>query len=139
YLFVFPHFGWRVMFFIGGLPALLALYIRYGVKESEVWERTRHDNWSDLGRTILSNWRTFLYIFVLITAMIFVSHGTQDLYPTFLKVEKGISQQWVSYIAIIYNVGAIIGGIVIGRYSDLRGRRRAMITALVLAIVVIPF
>src|SRR5438067_1348254 len=72
YLFVFPHFGWRVMFFLGGLPALLALYIRYGVRESEVWERTKHDNWSDLGRAIVSNWKTFLYIFVLITAMIFV-------------------------------------------------------------------
>jgi SHS family lactate transporter-like MFS transporter len=138
YLFVFPHLGWRAMFFIGGLPALLAIYVRYGVKESEVWERTRHDNWSNLGRAILSNWKTFLYIFLLITAMGFVSHGTQDLYPTFLKLGRGLSQQMVSYVAIIYNVGAIIGGIVMGRYSDKMGRRRAMVTALVFAIVIIP-
>jgi SHS family lactate transporter-like MFS transporter len=138
YLFVFPHLGWRPMFFIGGLPALLAIYVRYGVKESEVWERTRHENWSNLGTAILSHWKTFLYIFVMMTMMNFVSHGTQDLYPTFLKIERGLSQQMVSYIAIVYNVGAIIGGIVMGRYSDQVGRRKAMVTALVFAIIVIP-
>jgi SHS family lactate transporter-like MFS transporter len=138
YFFVFPHWGWRPMFFIGGIPALLAIYIRYGVKESEVWEKTKHDNWSNLGRAILSNWKTFLYLFVLMTAMSFVSHGTQDLYPTFLQVGHGLSPQMVSYGAIIANIGAIIGGLVIGQYSDRIGRRRAMITALLLAVVMIP-
>ena len=138
YLFVFPHLGWRPMFYIGGLPALLAVYVRSHVKESEVWERTKHDNWSNLGRGILSHWKIFLYIFVLMTAMNFVSHSTQDLYPTFLKIERNISQEMVSYVAIVYNVGAILGGIVMGRYSDRVGRRRAMITALILAIVMIP-
>jgi SHS family lactate transporter-like MFS transporter len=138
YLFVFPHLGWRPMFFIGGLPALVAIYVRSRVKESEVWQRTRQDNWSNLGAAIVANWKTFLYIFVMMTMMNLVSHGTQDLYPTFLKVERGISQHTVSYTAIIYNVGAILGGIVMGRYSDSVGRRRAMVTALVLAVVVIP-
>ncbi len=138
YLFVFPRVGWRPMFFIGGIPALVAIYVRSHVKESEVWERTKAQNWAHLGRAILANWKTFLYIFLLMTLMNLVSHGTQDLYPTFLKVERGLSQQTVSYTAIFYNIGAIIGGIVMGRYSDRVGRRRAMVTALTLAIVMIP-
>src|SRR6266542_1724828 len=60
YFFVFPRWGWRPMFFIGGLPALLAIFVRLRVKESEVWERTRHENWSQLGRGIASHWRLFI-------------------------------------------------------------------------------
>ena len=85
-----------------------------------------------------ANWKTFLYMFAMMTAMSFVSHGTQDLYPTFLRVGRGLSVEMTSYAAIVYNIGAIIGGLVMGRYSDRVGRRRSMITALILAIVVIP-
>jgi MFS transporter, SHS family, lactate transporter len=138
YLFVFPHWGWRPMFFLGGLPALLAVYVRLGVAESEVWQRTKSADWSHLGRAIVSNWKIFLYLFVLMTMMNFVSHGTQDLYPTFLKEQRGFDEHGVSYVAMIYNVGAIIGGLVMGHYSDRVGRRRSMITSLLLAIVVIP-
>jgi MFS transporter, SHS family, lactate transporter len=138
YLFVFPHWGWRPMFFIGGVPALLAVYVRLGVKESEVWERSKSESWSHLGRAIVSHWKVFLYIFAMMTMMNFVSHGTQDMYPTFLKVQRGFGDRAVSYIAIVYNVGAILGGLVIGRYSDRVGRRRAMVTALLLAMVAIP-
>jgi SHS family lactate transporter-like MFS transporter len=138
YLFVFPHWGWRPMFFIGGLPALLAVYVRLGVKESEVWERTKHANWGNLGRAILSHWRIFLYIFVMMTLMNFVSHGTQDMYPNFLKEHRGFSVNAVAYVTMISNVGAIIGGLVMGYYSDRIGRRRAMVTSLLLAIVAIP-
>src|SRR5205085_8022082 len=56
YFFIFPHWGWRPLFFIGGLPALLTLYVRFGVKESEVWKRTRHATWGELGRGIASHW-----------------------------------------------------------------------------------
>ena len=138
YRVVYPHWGWRPMFFLGGLPALVAIYIRLGVKESEVWERTRHDNWSNLGRAIVSNWKLFLFIFVMMTMMNFVSHGTQDLYPLFLQAEKGLTSSRVSDVAMIYNVGAILGGIVLGRYSDIVGRRRAMVTALILAVTMVP-
>src|SRR5437867_12628173 len=75
YFFVFPRWGWRPMFFIGGLPALLALYVRFQVKESEVWERTRHESWGDLGTAILKNVKLFGYRVVLMTMMNFVSHG----------------------------------------------------------------
>jgi SHS family lactate transporter-like MFS transporter len=137
-LFVMPHWGWRPMFFIGGLPALLAVYVRLGVKESEVWQQTKSESWSHLGRAIVSHWKLFLYIFAMMTMMNFVSHGTQDMYPTFLKTQRGFDDRSVSYIAIIYNIGAIIGGLVMGKYSDMVGRRRAMVTSLLLAIVAIP-
>src|SRR5207249_4265970 len=90
YFFVFPRWGWRPLFFIGGLPALLALFIRLRVSESEVWKRTRHADWSGLGRTIVSHWKLFLYIVVLMAGMNFASHGTQDLYPTFLQRYRGL-------------------------------------------------
>jgi len=137
-LFVMPHWGWRPMFFIGGIPAFLAIYVRMGVKESEVWQKTRHTDWTNLFKAIISHWRLFLYMWVMMTMMSFVSHGTQDMYPTFLRTYRGFTTQQVSYIAIFYNVGAIIGGIVMGYYSDKVGRRKSMITSLVLAIVAVP-
>lgn len=138
YFFVYPRWGWRPMFFIGGLPALLALFVRYGVKESEVWERTKHRNWSQLGRGILSHWKLFLFLVVLMTMMNFVSHGTQDMYPTFLQRDWGFTPERRAALTAFSMVGAVIGGIVFGHFSDRIGRRRAMVTALVLAILVIP-
>src|SRR5437667_10776400 len=85
YLFVFPHWGWRPLFYIGGLPALLALFVRARVQESDVWRETRHETWSHLGRAIASNWTLFLYLTGLMALMNMVSHGTQDMYPTFLQ------------------------------------------------------
>src|SRR3954467_1808484 len=93
YFVIFPRWGWRPLFFIGGLPALLALYVRMGVKESEVWERTKHDSWGQLGRAIVSHWKIFLYLVVLMTMMNFISHGTQDMYPTFLQRDWGFTPQ----------------------------------------------
>jgi SHS family lactate transporter-like MFS transporter len=138
YFVVFPRWGWRPMFFIGGLPALLALYVRTAVKESEVWERTRHRNWSDLGRGIASHWKLFLYLVLLMTMMNFISHGTQDMYPTFLQRDWGFTPQGRAALTAVSMIGAIIGGIAFGHYSDRVGRRRAIVTALVLAIAVIP-
>ena len=138
YFFVFPRWGWRPMFFIGGLPALLALFVRFRVEESEVWQRTRHKDWSSLGRGIASHWKLFLYLTLLMAAMNFVSHGTQDMYPTFLQRDWGFSPQKRAALTAFSMVGAIIGGISFGYLSDRIGRRRAIVIALVLAIVVIP-
>jgi MFS transporter, SHS family, lactate transporter len=138
YFFVFPRWGWRPLFFIGGLPALLALYVRMGVKESEVWERTRHATWGELGRGIASHWKIFLYLMLLMTMMNFASHGTQDMYPTFLERDWGFSPQARSAITAVSMVGAITGGILFGLLSDRWGRRRSMILAFVLAILAIP-
>ena len=138
YFFVFPRVGWRPLFFLGGLPALLALYVRFGIRESEVWERTRHANWTNLARSILSNWPLFIYLVVLMAMMNFSSHGTQDLYPTFLEKSFHFSPQRRSLLTAFTMVGAVSGGIVFGLFSDRYGRRRAMIAALLLGCCVIP-
>jgi len=138
YFFVFPRWGWRPMFFIGGLPALLALYVRFQVKESEVWERTRHRDWASLGRGILSHWKLFLYIWLLMTMMNFVSHGTQDLYPTFLQRDWGFTPQKRAALTVVTMFGALIGGVLFGFFSVRIGRRRSIIIALTGAVLMIP-
>jgi SHS family lactate transporter-like MFS transporter len=138
YFTVFPKWGWRPMFFIGGAPALLAVYVRFGVQESAVWRKARTKSWREMGREILSHWKLFFYLTGLMMMMNFASHGTQDMYPTFLKEQRGFSPRQVAVIAIIYNIGALLGGITFGWLSDYFGRRRQMITALLLAIGLIP-
>jgi len=135
---VYPRFGWRPMFFIGGLPALVALFIRFRVKESEVWERTRHGSWGALGRAIGSNWRLFVYLTLLMAGMNFASHGTQDMYPTFLERDWGLGPRARAALTAFSMVGAIAGGVVFGLKSDRVGRRRTIALALGLAILVIP-
>ena len=138
YFFIFPHWGWRPLFFIGGLPALLTLYVRFGVKESEVWKRTRHATWGELGRGIASHWKTFLYLTLLMTMMNFASHGTQDMYPVMLEKDWGFGPQARSAITAFSMVGAIAGGVLFGLLSDRWGRRRSMILAFACAILIIP-
>jgi MFS transporter, SHS family, lactate transporter len=138
YFVVFPRWGWRPLFFIGGLPALLALFVRFKVKESEVWQKTRHKDWAQLGRGIASHWKLFVYLMLLMMMMNFVSHGTQDLYPTFLEKYWGFGPRQRISINAFSAIGAIAGGLIFGLISDRIGRRRSMITALGLAIVVIP-
>src|SRR3989454_9222078 len=137
-LIVLPRWGWRPMFFIGGLPALLALFVRVKVKESEVWKETRHESWKDLGRGIASHWKLFVYLTLLVMMMNFISHGTQDMYPTFLERYWGFGPAQRMAVTAISMVGAIVGGILFGFLSDRFGRRRAMIVALLCAIVAIP-
>jgi SHS family lactate transporter-like MFS transporter len=138
YFFLFQRFGWRPLFFLGGLPALLALFVRFGVKESEVWEKTREKTWSGLGRALTSHWKLFLYLTLLMTMMNFVSHGTQDMYPTFLVREWHFGPSKVSLITGISMIGAIAGSLVMGLLSDRYGRRRAMIGALLGGILMVP-
>src|SRR5258707_13295050 len=126
------------MFFIGGLPALLALFVRVRVKESKGWEKKKAESWARLGRGILAQWKLFLCLVALMTMMIFVSHGTQDMYPSFLKTERRFSPQTVAKVPVLSNVGALVGGIVFGLLSDRFGRRRSMVAALLLAVLAIP-
>ena len=138
FFFVFPRWGWRPMFFIGGLPALLGLFVRFKVKESEVWQKTRQSSWGNLGREIVSHWKLFLYLMFLMMMMNFASHGTQDMFPTFLQRFWHMKPPQRAVITAISMVGAIIGGTLVGSLSDRFGRRRAMITSLICAIAVVP-
>jgi MFS transporter, SHS family, lactate transporter len=138
YFVVFPRWGWRPLFFIGGLPALVALYVRSRVSESEVWQRTKARSWTHLGRSIAANWKLFLYLTVLMAMMNGVSHGTQDLYPTFLQRDWGFTPQHRAALTALSMVGALTGGILCGLYSDRLGRRRTIVIALTGALLVIP-
>lgn len=186
YSLVYPSLGWRPMFLLGGLPALLALYIRSFVKESEAWHKHRRHDWTEVWLTIRGHSLAYLafglactlltaiklpfglalllgalvlivvfmadvtryvakghmgiffYLVALMAGMNFVSHGTQDLYPTFLKLAKGFSAGMVSLVTIVANLGALTGGIVFGWVSDILGRKRAMVSALLGAALLIP-
>jgi MFS transporter, SHS family, lactate transporter len=136
---VLPAWGWRPMFWIGGVPALLALYIRSKVRESEAWKQHRAPTVGAIVRTASGHWKLFGYLVVLMTFMMFLSHGTQDLYPDFLKSAHGFSADTVADIAILYNIGAVIGAVAFGFFSERIGRRGSMVVALILSMVVIPF
>jgi len=133
----YPGNGWRAMFFIGGLPALLSLFIRAKVKESEAWHEHRTD-WATYRASMVQHSRRFFYLVLLMTMMNFISHGTQDMYPTLLGT-FGYAKDRIADITILSMIGAILGGLVFGYYSDIRGRRRSIITAILCALVVVPF
>ncbi len=137
--FVLPAWGWRPMFWIGALPAMLALYIRTKVPESAAWEQHRAGSMGAVLRALGSHWKRFAYLVVLMTFMMFLSHGTQDLYPDFLKEIHKLTSTQVANVAMIYNVGAVVGAIVFGHLSQKLGRRRGMMCALGLCLVIIPF
>ena len=137
---VFPHWGWRPMFFIGVIPALLTLLLLTQVKESQAWEvaAAQHKGWSDYFRELFANWKRFLYLVALMAMMNFLSHGTQDLYPTFLQQGRHYTPRITAIVSVISMLGAIVGGTLMGMYSDRAGRRRAMLTSVIGGLIVIP-
>jgi len=139
FFFLFGRVGWRPLFLLGCLPAVsLVVVIYFRVEESAVWERSKSQNWGEQVREILSHWKLFAYLLLFMTMMLFASHGTQDMYPTFLQREWHFSPERRAAITAVSGIGAIIGGIAIGHLSDTWGRRRAIITAFIAALVVIP-
>lgn len=183
---LYPYIGWRGMFMVGVIPALLILYIRRHVPESPGWDRpiaqpnrtASPKSWEAaiyllvyLAVLITSallfpyfgwwgvviaaapvlctivyyrsplmqkHWKLALYAIVLMTAFNFFSHGTQDLYPTFMQVQRGFSHATVSTIAIFYNIGAIAGGITFGILSQRLGRRRTIVITALLSLLAVP-
>ncbi|MGC2332092.1 MAG: MFS transporter, partial [Candidatus Acidiferrales bacterium] len=138
---LFPRLGWRPLFFVGSLPALLLLvFIRLRVKESEVWQKRikPRQSWGQQAAEVFSHWRLFLYLLGFMTMMLFASHGTQDMYPTFLQRQWHFSPARRSAITGFSGIGAVIGGIIFGHLSDKWGRRRAIIVAFVLGAAIIP-
>ncbi len=137
YFLVFPHFGWRPLFFIGTIPAVLALYVCAKVPEPQAWEHSRPGHRA-IWRTVRKNFRLFAYLVLLMTMMNLMSHGTQDLYPTFLESQRALGPRTVATVALIYNFGALIGGVFFGYISDRVGRRRAMAAASLLGLCMVP-
>jgi SHS family lactate transporter-like MFS transporter len=137
---VFTIVGWRGMFVIGALPAFLVIYIRSKVDESPAWLRGEVSRESErhLLKDILSNKWLFLFLVLLMFAFNSFSHGTQDVYPTFLQKNLRFPPRTVGEIAIIYNLGALLGGILFGTWSERIGRRKAIALAALLAIPVVP-
>ncbi len=137
---LFPLIGWRGMFVIGALPAFLVIYIRTKVDESPAWLQGKVVSGAErrLGKDIASHAGIFAFLVVLMFAFNSFSHGTQDLYPTFLQKNLQFTPKMVSFIAIVFNIGALLGGILFGSISERIGRRRAILIAAVLSIPIIP-
>jgi SHS family lactate transporter-like MFS transporter len=136
----FRFVGWRGMFVIGALPAFLVIYIRSKVDESPAWAQGRESRKTEtkLGKGMLAYLGTFAFLVVLMFALNSLSHGTQDLYPTFLTKDHKFTPQTVGFIAIVANIGALLGGILFGTWSEKIGRRKAIVIAALLAIPAIP-
>ena len=135
---LFPVIGWRGMFIVGAIPALLVLYIRRNVQESPAFVQRQSKPQRPFLTVLRENIPLFIWAVLLMTAFNFFSHGTQDLYPTFLETQRQYDSYTVGAIAIVYNIGAIVGGLTFGVLSQRIGRRRAMVIAALLAIPVAP-
>jgi MFS transporter, SHS family, lactate transporter len=147
FAFAYPHFAqwlpgvasWRLLFVVGVIPALLVFYIRRNVKESPAFEQRRGQaRGAEAVRTLAQHWRLVLYAVVLMAAFNFFSHGTQDNYATFLQVQHGFKPETVGLLTAVMNMGAIIGGLTFGAWSERIGRRRAIAIAALLALPIIP-
>src|SRR5881396_548712 len=140
YWIVFPHFGWRGLFIAGALPAFLVIYIRARVPESPVWQRARARQQPRLKMSIFvrQHGALFIYAALLMTAFNYMSHGTQDLYATFLEKQRGFGVSAKSMISIVYATGAICGGAVMGFLSQQWGRRRVIILSAICGMLLIP-
>jgi len=144
-----PGIGWRGLFILGSLPALLVFYVQARVDESPVWlagARARADRAAGISKknqpgiaSVLGDFLpTFLFLVLLMTAFMSFSHGTQDVYPTFLTSYVHLKASTVGTIGVLYGFGSIFGGFVFGTLSEKWGRKRAIVTATLLAIPVIP-
>jgi SHS family lactate transporter-like MFS transporter len=138
YNFVFPSFGWRVLFWLGILPAFLVFFILIRVEESPVWAKNKTVEKQRFVNIFSKNLSTFIYAVFLMTAFNFMSHGTQDLYPTFLEKQKLFSVHWVALMAVLASIGGIIGGIFYGFFSQKIGRRNAILASVLTGIFFIP-
>jgi len=137
YFLIYPRWGWRAMFFIGVIPALLTVFLCFRVEESKAWQQARTDG-ATYRQALFKNWRIFLYLVAILAGVNFISHGTQDLYPTFLERQRHFGTGATALISFISVLGAVAGGLICGRLSDRLGRRRTMVTALLLGVAVIP-
>jgi SHS family lactate transporter-like MFS transporter len=135
---ILPSWGWRPMFWAGLLPATITMILVYKSPESVVWKQHRVSSSGAILQLVWKHRASFAYPVLAMTLMTFLSHGTQDLYPDFLKSARNIAPNLVAYLAVIYNGGAILGTISVGHISERLGRRGAIVGALTLCLLVIP-
>ena len=138
-----PQLGWRGMVMLGVLPALLILFIRRHVQESPGWLAGREARAAGGQRgtflpALKHSWKRFVFLVVLLTVMNCISHGSQDLYPTFLRVQHHFGAGTVTSLTMLLNVGAICGGLIFGALSEKIGRRRAIVAACLMTLPIIP-
>ncbi|WP_032112747.1 MFS transporter [Candidatus Paracaedibacter symbiosus] len=165
FFFLYPLIGWRGMFMVGVIPALLVFYIRRNVEESPAFISQQHHAkpikfqplfkghqdkreaknakpetgfFRYFSSTLKGHVKIFMWAVVMMTGFNFLSHGTQDIYPTFLEQQRNLSSHTIGIIAIVYNIGAILGGLFFGALSSKIGRRRAIVTAVLLVLPAIP-
>jgi SHS family lactate transporter-like MFS transporter len=139
YFLLYDRFSWRPLFFLGPLPALAAaVFVAFNVSESDVWKRTHQKNWRALWRTLTQNWKLLAYVTLFMMTMHMTSHGTQDLYPTFLERQWGIPAKERAFLSALSMVGGIAGALSVSTLSDKFGRRRSIVLALVGGLCVIP-
>ncbi len=137
-----PAIGWRGLLALGALPALLILYIRARVPESPAWEAARASGEvqqrPSFFAAVKGRWGLLAYVVLLMTCFNFFSHGTQDLYPTFLTVQHKFPPALVTALTVVLNLGAVAGGLIFGALSERIGRRRAIVLAALIALPIIP-
>ena len=137
---LYASIGWRGMFMVGAVPALLVLYIRSHVDESPAFlAKEAKPRKASIVEVLSANAGRFVFAIAIMTCFNFFSHGTQDLYPTFLRVQRKFDPHVTSAITITFNIGAIVGGIFFGSLSERIGRLRAISIAALLALPALPF
>jgi SHS family lactate transporter-like MFS transporter len=132
---VLPHLGWRAMFSIGFAVAILISILALKAPESRAWQQHHQRLISTMFRVLWENRTGFAYLLLVMTVMSCLSHGTQDLYPDFLKSAHGLDRSTVSGIAILYNICAIASSTFFGQLSESLGRRHTMMLALGVAFI----
>jgi len=130
--------GWRAMFLLSVLPAFVVLFIRTGVPESPAFHASRDIEKPSLWASIVNNWQLVIYSVLLMMCFNLFSHGTQDLYPTFLQKQHKFDTTTVSWITIVANIGAIAGGLLFGTLSERIGRVNAITIAALIALPALP-
>ncbi|CAG8578206.1 22243_t:CDS:2 [Cetraspora pellucida] len=140
YYAVIQTLGWRAMFWIGSFPALVVVFMRFFVPESKTWEKTRearmstnHSMFNEMKTIFKSYWLKTIHTILLMAFYSFTSHGSQDLFPTYLKTQLSYSPEDITVTTVIANVGAILGGILCGYLSQYFGRKKTVVAAMILA------
>jgi SHS family lactate transporter-like MFS transporter len=135
---ILPAWGWRAMFWAGLAPGIITMFVAYKSPESRAWKQHQVKSIRGILGVVWDHRKSFAYLVLMLTLMICLSHGTQDLYPDFLKTAHHISPNVVAYLAMFYNVGALLGTVSVGHTSEKLGRRKSIILSLSLCALVIP-